>query len=73
MPAPYLTKLAKKHGVPLETVEEKWGKAKDLADDAGQGKNYAYITGIMNRMMGEKKTVESSTREILARLNGYRA
>lgn len=56
MPVPYLTKLAKKHGVPLAIVEKKWDKAKKLADDAGQGKNYAYITGIMNRMIGENSS-----------------
>lgn len=34
--------------------EEKWNKAKQVAEKAGQKSNYAYIMGIYQKMKGDK-------------------
>lgn len=64
MPVPYLIKLAKKHHMPLAKAEEYWEKAKKAAEKAGKSRDWAYVTGIFKRMMGET----SSLHRVIARL-----
>ena len=47
-----LKSFAEKSGKSLEKVEELWQKAKKIAEDDGQAENYAYITGILKKMLG---------------------
>lgn len=56
MPTPYLTKLAKKHHKSVAEMEHLWDKAKDAAAKQGKSKDYAYITGILQHMIGEKSS-----------------
>src|ERR1019366_9818290 len=53
MPLPYLAKLARKHGVPMEVAEGHWAKAKACAAEQGHADNHGYITAIAKKMMGE--------------------
>jgi hypothetical protein len=55
MPADYVAKLAKETGVSVEKAEKRWASAKKIADKAGRGDDYAYITGIFKKMMGESE------------------
>jgi uncharacterized protein YdbL (DUF1318 family) len=76
MPVPYVKKLAEKHGMSVDKAEEHWSKAKQRAADEGKSEDYAYITGIFKRMMGEKAGAESDAAERLywefdARKKGY--
>lgn len=57
MPAPMLKKLAKQANIPIKKAEEYWDKAKELAAKEGRdpdkdSKNWAYVVGIVKRMMG---------------------
>lgn len=54
MPTPYVRKLAKKHKTTVKKSEKEWEKAKKQAAKQGKGDNFAYITGIYKRIMGEK-------------------
>lgn len=65
MPSEYVKKLATKKGVSAKEAERKWDKAKKLAADEGHAEDFAYITGIFKRMMGETSSVLEQT---LARL-----
>lgn len=58
MPTPYLKKLAKKHGKPISEMEHLWSEAKSAAAKQGKAKDWAYITGILQRMVGEKSSAE---------------
>lgn len=60
MPTPYVKKLADKHGVPVSQVEKKWDKAKKIAEDEGHKDNWAYITGVVKRMMNESSLESAS-------------
>lgn len=53
MPRSYIKKTAKKHHTTIKKAEEKWNKAKSIAKKQGQGDNYALITGIYKKMIGE--------------------
>jgi hypothetical protein len=55
MPSPYLSKLAKKHHMSNDTAEGHWAKAKARAAEQGHEGNYAYITAIAKKMMGESE------------------
>lgn len=61
MPTAYLTKLAKTTGKPMDELERLWDKAKDQAEKAGHGQDYAYITGIFQHMVGIAKTKTQSS------------
>jgi hypothetical protein len=63
LPAPVLQGLAKQAGITLAKAEEYWDKAKKLAKDQGHEDDYAYIVGIVKKMMGLTK--ESHVCEIL--------
>lgn len=52
MPAPALYSLAQQAGVSVSKAEEYWDKAKTLAADEGKAEDYAYITGIVKKMLG---------------------
>lgn len=56
MPNAYVQKLAKKGKHSEDELERRWSKAKKLAADKGESDNYAYITGIFKRMVGEALT-----------------
>lgn len=53
MPQPYVQKMAKKHGVTVDKAEQKWAAAKKAAAAEGHGEDFAYVTGIFKKMMGE--------------------
>ena len=53
MPQAYVKKLAEKHGLSLDAAEEKWVKAKKLAERQGHGEDYAYVTSIFKKQMHE--------------------
>lgn len=56
MPNAYIQKLAKKGKFDEDELERRWSKAKKLAADKGEAGNYAYVTGIFKRMVGEALT-----------------
>lgn len=53
MPTPYIKKLAGKHHTSVDKSEGRWNKAKQQAAKQGHGEDFAYITGIYKKMMGE--------------------
>ena len=53
MPTPYVKKLAKKHHTSVGKSEKEWSQAKAVAKKEGKGENFAYITSIYKKMMGE--------------------
>lgn len=55
MPTAYVRTLAEKGKGTVQELEHKWDRAVDLAADQGHAEDYAYITGIFNRMIGKKK------------------
>lgn len=57
MPTAYVSKLAKAKGMPLSEAERRWDSAKRVAKEAGKAEDYAYITGLFKRMMGETSAV----------------
>lgn len=52
MPTPALQSFAKQSGKSAAEVEKLWKKAKKVADDMGEGGNYAYVTGVLKSMLG---------------------
>ena len=63
MPTPYVKKLAKQTGKSVAEVERLWDTAKEQAAKAGHKDDYAYITGILNQMVGASSLrVEAATR-----------
>jgi hypothetical protein len=57
MPARIVSSFADRTKKPIKDVERLWDKAKELATKQGHTKDYAYITGILKRML----KLESST------------
>lgn len=53
MPTPYIKKLAKKHHTSVGKSEGRWEKAKQQTAKQGHSEDFAYITGIYKKMMGE--------------------
>lgn len=53
MPTPYIKKLANKHHTSVGKSEGRWEKAKQQAAKQGHSEDFAYITGIYKKMMGE--------------------
>lgn len=53
MPTSYIKKTAKKHHISTKKAESKWSKAKSIAKKQGQADNFALITGIYKKMIGE--------------------
>ena len=56
MPAALVKSFAKKTGKTVAAVEKLWNKAKELAKKAGRAKDFAYITGILKRMLRIEST-----------------
>jgi len=59
MPANVIKSFAQETGKSAEEVEKLWDKAKEIAKDEGQDENYAYITGILKKMLKINETVLS--------------
>lgn len=57
MPTAFIENEAKKHGISVVDAEKKWSEAKEAAKKAGDGSNYAVVTTIFKRMLGEKGSV----------------
>lgn len=53
MPTGYVKQQAKKHHTSVGKSEERWRAAKASAKKQGHGEDFAYITGIYKKMMGE--------------------
>lgn len=53
MPTPYIKKLAAKHHTSVGKSEGRWEKAKQQAAKQGHGEDFAYVTSIYKKMMGE--------------------
>lgn len=53
MPTGYVKKLAKKHHTSVGKSEDRWERAKKQAAKQGHSEDFAYITGIYKKMMGE--------------------
>lgn len=51
--AAYVSALAAKKGISVEKAEARWAKAKAQAEKQGRHEDWAYITGIFKKMMGE--------------------
>jgi hypothetical protein len=56
MPANTVKSFADKTGKSVAEVEKLWDKAKAVAADAGEAENFAYITGILKKMLGLNET-----------------
>ena len=57
MPSSIVLSFAKQTNKSVEEVEELWNKAKESAKEQGQENNYAYITGILKKMLGLNENV----------------
>lgn len=51
MPPALVKTFAQRTGRTVRAVEKLWNKAKELAADAGRGEDYAYVVGILKRML----------------------
>lgn len=51
MPASVVKSLADKSGKSVAHVEALWAKAKQIAGDKGHGEDYAFITGLLKKML----------------------
>ncbi len=59
MPANTVKSFAEKTGKSVAEVEKLWDKAKELAKEAGEAENFAYITGILKKMLNLNETAQS--------------
>lgn len=57
MPAPLIKSFAQKTGKSQDAVEKLWSKAKAIAKEEGHNKDYAYIVGILKKMLGLNESV----------------
>lgn len=57
MPNAVINSFAEKTGKSVAEVDKLWNKAKAIAAEEGEGENYAYITGIVKKMLGLNETV----------------
>jgi hypothetical protein len=53
MPTAYINKVADEQGTSVSNIESKWKQAKKQAKKQGKGSNYAYVTAIFKKMVGE--------------------
>lgn len=56
MPSNVVKSFADKTGKSTQEVEELWDKAKGIAKETGEEENYAYITGVLKKMLGLKES-----------------
>lgn len=52
MPTSYIRELADEGKGSVESLEKKWGEAKEKAVAEGHGGDYAYVTTIFKSMVG---------------------
>ena len=57
MPSSIVLSFAKQTNKSVEEVAELWNKANEIAKEQGQENNYAYITGILKKMLGLNENV----------------
>jgi len=69
MPANIVKSFAKDTGKSVPEVEKMWDKAKAMAADEGQEDNYAYITGILKKMLGIKESAIKNLKEAIQRFH----
>jgi alpha-L-fucosidase len=62
MPSNVLASLAKQAGVSLDKAEEYWDRAKEQAAKQGHKDDYAYIVGIVKKMLGLESQSGRSSR-----------
>lgn len=71
MPTAYIKELAKEGHGSIESLEKYWNRAKKRAAEEGRGDDYAYITGIFQKMSGVKASVQSAFQaEVVAAFKG---
>lgn len=51
MPSNIVKSFAEKTGKSVAEVEDLWNQAKTSAKEQGEGDNFAYITGILKKML----------------------
>jgi hypothetical protein len=56
MPTPFVNKMAKKHKISVGKSEKLWDRAKAAAEKQDQANNFALITTIYKKMLGESFT-----------------
>lgn len=56
MPAPIIKSFAEKSGKTEKEVEELWDKAKEIAKESNRDEDYAYIVGILKKMLRINET-----------------
>lgn len=57
MPTAYIDTLVKEGKGTKSRLEHLWDQAKDIAEEAGRGDDYAYITGIFKKSAGIKASL----------------
>lgn len=67
MPVSYLKKLVKEGHGSLPELEKQWSKAKRRAAEQGHADDYAYITGILKKMLSIKAALASVQSLVTAR------
>jgi hypothetical protein len=65
MPSTIVKSFADKTGKSIEDVERLWGQAKVLASKEGHSGDYAYITGILKKMLKLEQTKMKKIKEFL--------
>lgn len=65
MPNQYIKKLNSEGKGSIPALEEKWEKAKQRAEEQGQGNNWPYVNSIFKKMVGAGYTISfNSTRRV---------
>lgn len=62
MPVNYIKKLSSDGKGSIASLESKWDKAKTLAKEQGHEGDFAYVTGIFKKMIGENYSLETKYR-----------
>jgi len=70
VPVPALQPLATKSGKSLQAVEDLWSRAKAQAEKAGHKEDFAYIMGILKRMLGLSEKFRAEDAVLLAEAFG---
>lgn len=68
MPSAYIEKLVDEGKGTKSRLEHLWDQAKDIAEKAGRGDDYAYITGIFQKSAGIKAALHVTMLSAAARL-----
>jgi len=65
MPNNVVQSFAKKSGKSIEEIERLWQKAKAIAAEEGHVEDYAYITGILKKMLSIKESSMNSFKQYI--------